>query len=329
MPGTPGPASYGRTVIRLTNEVDGEILNRGYSYWPASWIDDSSGYAFVFVGHASGLPRFYQVNLTTGQVTPIGSPVPYLGTAEGWYWDRNGRVMLLEGPRLHRVNPFNPTEDEVVLDVSEKFPGCRLWQAHSSDDGTVHSASVESVTEIGPYIRLGTIIGRNGQLWQFSGPTRGELDESQVSGDGRWVLIKEGNDNRLIELASGAETVITNADGALGHSDNGPDYAVGEDDQRGAMVLMPFANPTQRTVLHETWNMGHVSVQAGRCLLSGKTELCLVPLDGSRQIETLAPHGMVGEGYDHQVFANLDRSGRAAVFVSNQFGRFDAYLLLI
>jgi len=46
-------------------------------------------------------------------------------------------------------------------------------------------------------------------------------------------------------------------------------------------------------------------------------------------LEVLTAHGMVGGGYDFQVNANLDPTGRVAVFMSNKEGRMDAWLLVL
>lgn len=317
------PGRTGRT-IRVTSEEDGELINRGYSYWSQLWID--ANLVLVFCGHASGRPRFFQVNLETGEVLRLGPMLDYIGTSEGWYWTPNGRLMIPEGPRLHRVNPFNHQEDDVVLDISDTHPGCRLWQCHSSDDGNAHSGTVEQIVESGPYVRLGTVAMRNGALTFFG--ANGPLDESQISRDGRYLVIKEGDDNRIINLTDGSERFIPDANGALGHSDNGPAYAVGEDNQIGACVRVNLENPDDRLVLLRTWNMGHVSVRGGRCVRSGPELLTLVDLNGGGE-SPLTAHGMVPSDYDHQVHGNLDHTGRVACYLSDVAGRMDIYLVIL
>jgi len=311
-------------ILRVTGSEDGVLLNRGYSYYSQVWLHGA--HALVFCGHEDGYPRFFRVDLNSGEIERLGHLVPYTGTAEGWYFDSQGRIYLTDGPRLRRYDLASGL-DEIIFTV-EPADRVRLWQAHSSDDGGVHSATVQGIVADGPYPNLGTVVAVKGVQQYF--PAVGALDESQISGDGRWLLIKEDDDNRLIDLVTGNERTITNADGALGHSDNGPDFAVGEDDQIGACVYVPFAQPVVgRRVLFPTWNLGHVSVRGERCLRSSIDGLSLIALDGSGETP-LAPHGMVGEGYDFQVFANLDHTARVAAFVSNHgSARMDLDLLIL
>lgn len=314
------PLEAGR-VYQVTGPTDGTFHPRFYSYWSNAFIRDGS--AFVFAGHVDGRPRFFRVDLETGGVERLGALVGYGGTAEGWYWDRRGRLMLCDGPRLRRIDPFGRADD-VVLDISDTHPGCRLWQAHSSDDGLVHSATVERITTDGPYQRIGTVASRPG--WRTVFPSFGVLDESQVDRSGAYLIIKEDHDNRIITLATGETRTIRNAEGALGHSDCGHGFIVGEDDQIGACVWIDLQDLSDLR-LFSTWNMGYVSVRGDRCLLSDRTHLSLVALDGSGVTPVVA-HGMVGEGYDFQVKANLDPTGRIACYMSNQgTGRFDVFLV--
>ncbi len=63
----------------------------------------------------------------------------------------------------------------------------------------------------------------------------GDYDECQIDKSGRWLVIKEnvdgrhGEDNRVIDLQTGAERVLLDENGAVGHSDIGFGYMVGTD----------------------------------------------------------------------------------------------------
>jgi len=322
------PMPTGAHIIHVTSFGDGELVNRGYSYWPQAWLETPTS-AIVFCGHADGRSRFWRVDLRSGTVVRLGALLGYGGTGEGWYWDREGWIYLTDGPRLRRVHPFGGG-DRVIFSIEESHPGCRLWQAHSSDDGTVHSATVQRITQDGPYENLGTVVFRAGdQLWF---PAQQPLDESQVTPDGDWLVIKEGNDNRIVHIPTGHERWIRDKEGAVGHSDCGPGFVIGEDDQHGACVIWDLVAWTVR-VLFPTWNMGHISVKGGRRLLSGPQMLSLVSLEGSLDgsaITPVAEHGMMSDGtYDTQVFANLDHTGRVAVFMTNRYGRLDMCVLVL
>lgn len=314
-PSVPG----GDRLVRVTNEQDGTLLNRGYSYWSqAAVLGDRVA---LFCGHADGRPRFFTVH-PDDRVERHGPLLGYTGTGEGWYWDASGWLFLIDGPRLRRVQPLTG-DDHVVLDISHAFPGCDLWQAHSSDQGTTHSATVRRVTSDGPYQKIGTVVLHHGALLFYE--ARGVLDESAITSDGAYLIIKENDDNRIITLASGDERLLSDAAGALGHSDCGPGYMVGENNQIGACVFLDLATLAARP-LFPTWNMGHVSVRAHLGLVSDATHLTLVALDGSGVTRLLA-HGMIGSGYDFITGSNLSPCGRVAAFMSNQAGRMDLYLL--
>jgi hypothetical protein len=313
-------------VVRITDEQDGELLPRMYSYWSNAVILGDGIY--VFAGSASGLPRFFRVS-RSGEVTRLGPLLLYPGTAEGWYWDAHGWIYLLHGSELRRVHPFTGN-DRVVFSIRETHPGCRLWQAHSSEDGQTHSATVEQIVEEGPYPRLGTVVSRYGEQRYFA--ARGALDESQITPDGAFLIIKEDDDNRIITLETGEQRIIREADGAVGHSDCGPGIVVGEfsHGDYGECVLWDLRGPLtlldHRRVLFKTWNMGHLSIRGGICLLSNAEGLHVVDLDRGG-VRFIGNHGMRSDGtYDTQCRANLDPTGRIACYMSNREGRMDVYL---
>lgn len=326
VPGVLPPGIAGR-VIQVTSADDGDLVPRMYSYWSNAWID--GGTAVVFVGHVDGRPRFFRVQLASGSVERLGPRLPYTGTGEGWYWDAAGWIYLCDGPRLRRVNPFDG-RDQVVFDISDRLPGGALWQAHSSDDGQVHSATVQQTGGNDTWPKIGTAVYRNGQTDYF--PARGVLDESQVTADGAFVIIKEDDDNRIITLATGEERILRDADGALGHSDCGPGIAVGEANlpEPGACVLWDLRQPLtldRRRTLFTTWNMGYVALRGGRCLHSDATHLSLVSLENGERTPVVAHGCNAGNDYDSRVKANLDPTGRVACYMTNAGGRFDVSLL--
>lgn len=326
------------TPFQVTNASDGELLPRMYSYWPNAVIEN--GGVLLFVGHADGWPRFFRVDLASRQVERLGPLLPYTGTGEGWYWDREGRLSLVDGPRLRRVGPTSPGQDELILDISETHPGCELWQAHSSDDGRVHSATVRQIVNDGAYPSIGTVVSIDGQQHYFPADTYA-LDESQVTADGAFLIIKSApdDDNLVINLATGEERWLRKADGALGHSDVGPSYMVGadRDHEPRACVRWNLTEPLtmdNRILLAQSddWSdgdLGHVSIKNGRCIISDGLSIHAVDLERGGKTPLIA-HGMVGEGYDCQVKANLSPCGRVACYMSNQgTDRQDVFLLEI
>ena len=287
----------------------GPMQPRMYSYWPNACVIRHRTY--VFAGTLDQESAFYAI-YESGLVQSLGPLLPYKGTTEGWYWDAEGYVYVPDGPRLLRANPFSRLSPDVVVDISVPYPGMRLWQAHTSDDGRVHCATLQRMTD---WAKVGTLIVTDRTLYDV--PAVGTLDESAVTSDGHWVVIKEDDDNRIIRVATGAERRITQIDGAVGHSDCGPSYVIGEDDAHGACVrwdLSGLLAPEDRTPLFDTWNMGHVSVRAGRCLLSNDTILGLVHM-ARGGVTPILEHGATVTDYDSQVRANLSPCGTVATYM--------------
>lgn len=340
------PEPYGTTGIRLTNQDDGEIEPVGYSYWRR--INNHAGQPslFVVMGRTNASALLVAVDKTTYAVT-AGPLDDLVGTGEQWYFSAREPFMLYvtEGRQLVRYNVATH-ERQTVFEVDEAH---YLWQCHSSHDGQVHSATLRRASgeiEASVVYRVGVGI----ELF----PPRQPLDECQIDASGRYLVIKEGEDNRIIDLETKAETVISNADGALGHSDNGFGYAVGEDDhhaQPGAFVWVNLANPSDRRLISHTtdWepmsrHVAHGNAPQGRVLLSSacrvnvprSNEFVLAPLDGSLQLHVVAPNLIDldapggGDDYRKQAHANIDTTGTFACWSANcGTDRLDAFLLAL
>ena len=112
--------------------------------------------------------------------------------------------------------------------------GKYLWQMHSSGDDRVHSATVK---DSNTYQDLGCLVYREDTHQHLFFTPRGDYDECQIDKSGRWLVIKENvdnaynEDNRVIDIETGAEQVLWDQNGAAGHSDMGYGYIVGEDDK--------------------------------------------------------------------------------------------------
>lgn len=311
----------GPVVFPITTDADGPLIPRMYPGWANAWLQ-TNNIAVVFAGHPDGTPRFFSVDLSTGLVARLSLQMPYGGTTEGWSWDREGRILLLEGPRLRRVNPLTGL-DEVLLDITDLLPGCDLWQSHSSDNGRVHAATVrdpQNPLPSGAYPYLGTVILHNGErLYESS--IAGALDESAVTRDGSFVIIKErhneGDDNRILDLDSGDRWWIADQERAVGHSDCGPDFIVGEADKPdpGGCGIW-YLRDHRFQFLFPTLNMGYVSYGGGVCLHTDDTTISRLDLVLGERTPLVA-HGVTATDYDSRVKANLDYTGRVATYMAN------------
>jgi hypothetical protein len=301
----PAPDGEGPRVILVH---PGPFAPRMMSDRANAWVEGDTVYVFAGSRDTGG-PLFFGVDLATEQVTARPDlNVPYGGETEFWYWTPDGYLMIGSGLQLHRVDPRNGS-DEIVMDASVIPDAHMIDQWHSSDDGRTHSATVKNAA----YQKIGTIItGPHGQRFEAA---VGQLDESQPTRTGSHIVIKQnGEDNRIINLATGEVWDLADADGAIGHSDCGPDFIVGESNLPGPGRCVKLDLRThERTDLFLTDNMGYVSVRGGRCLHSGDTHLSLVAMDGSGSTPLIAHGG--GSAYDDRVKANLSPCARVACYM--------------
>jgi hypothetical protein len=279
---------------------------RIYSYYANAWVNPNDGTTHVF---ASG-PTFFAIS-ADGSIQGSPASMRYAGETECWSWDLQGYIYLPVGDRILRVNPFTG-EEQVVMTAPA---GYTLWQQNQSDDGQVHTATLKDAS----WRMVGTIYnyrGRQDIVW-----AEGELNESIVTKCGEFAIIQEkfgdSHDNRIIELASGREIYrITDAEGAVGHCDTGHGIVIGEDNFLGACVVWDLRARTKRALWH-TWNMGHVSFEAGRLLSSDSESLTLVDVNNASMQHVISHGGRVTADYDTSIRANLSPCGRRATYMIN------------
>lgn len=336
------PAPYGTRGSRITNSSDGMVRPVGMAYWPC--LNNSTGHAdvWVFVSIEDTLTLF-SVDKTSLAVQRLG-PMPFHSTGEFCYWSFS-ESDLLYVPQDNRLLRYNVETHQV--DVAAEAPS-PITQCHSSYDGRVHSMTLEG----------GAAVWRNGTILRF--PSSSGYDECQVDKSGRWLLIKEGTDNRLIDLESRREFTLTDKQGAVGHSDMGFGYVIGEEDQTdpgGVFRLWLFSDtgPIDGGVVYSTdWtgmsryvshcNAFPAPAQQNAVLCSAShagdvaraNELVHVPLDGSGRIVTVCPNltdlnaSGGGEEYWRKCRANIDPTGRYACFSGNMGSeRMDVFVVAI
>jgi hypothetical protein len=98
----------------------------------------------------------------------------------------------------------------------------------------VHSATVKNPGGV----KIGCVVYRDNapagtSPFRFYAPRdQYALDECALDKGGDWLVIHEGEDNRVVNLQDDGEgVVLTNEAGAHGHADLGYGYSVGADDQ--------------------------------------------------------------------------------------------------
>jgi hypothetical protein len=371
------PAPYSTVGVRVTNADDCQghdcVLPVGYSYW--SNINNHAGRDEMLIvlgldrSRGGGGPTLFSYNKSTGETRnrgPLfdaGSPYSW-SSGEGWYFSasRPDALYMTHGARILR-HDVSSHATEVVADVRVDFGADKyIWQAHSSADDRVHSATLR---QMDTWEMLGCVVyGAGGGTPRFF-PKQGAFDECQIDKSGRWLVIKEnvdgrhGEDNRIIDLSSGAEQVLLDEEGAAGHSDLGFGVMVAEDNfnsRPGAVLRWDLTNDIHgtgqgRLVYRLTsWatGLGHIALgaqddsvacasNASRLDLPRVNEIVCFPLDGSLNAHVVAPNltdlnaaGGGGDDYAKLPKGNLDPTGEYFIWTANAgTNRLDAFVVRI
>lgn len=252
-------------------------------------------------------------------------------TGEGCYFSAHDPSILYI-PVNNRLLAFNidNTELRTVWEGSSN-----LWQCHSSYDEDVHSATLkDSNWEV-----IGWAVLDHGVKKHF--PIKGEPDECQIDKSGEYLIIKEDNYNRIINVQDGTEKIIQNEEGALGHSDCGFRCALGENDYSsypGALDFIDF--PTLASaMMYSTgiWNMGYFSFTNAKPtpladqfgLITTPTELIKIQLNGRGEGIKICDNLTENQEYENRPKANLCPEGEFAIWTSWVGGNLNAYLVRV
>ena len=377
------PAPYGTTGVRLTNAGDcggGDCVNYvGYSYWRNINNHVGSDTMLIVLGldrqKGGGGPTLFSYDKNSGETRNLGplfSPDSSYswGSGEGWYFSATQRNALYmnDGSRLMRYDVVTHAM-QTVFDVRDHLGADRrIWQIHSSNDDTVHSATVKDAG----YNDVGCVAYNQSTGRATFIARKGAFDECQIDKSGRWLLVKEnvdgrnGEDNRIIDLQTGAEQIFYDEQGAAGHSDLGFGYLVAEDNmynQAGAVRVWRFGQDMtaagQGTLVYalSSWDGGgvghlsHSNAQSGtpinqqmvcssnayRVNLPRVNEIVCYRLDGSMNTLVVAPNmtdlnasGGGSDDYAKRPKGNLDPTGEYFIWTSNAgTNRSDAFIVRI
>jgi Bacterial Ig domain len=380
------PAPYHTPAYRLTTPDDCGgtdcVTSVGYSYWATMNNSAGSGllYAFVTLGGHGG-PTLFSVDKATGAVRKIG-PLFSSGdklseeSGEGWYFSASRQTSLYVyatvSTTLYRYDVLARTR-QTVFDIAQHFGADKyIWQVHSSHNDAVHSFTLR---QNGSYAMLGCAVYDETKASFTYFPKRGDFDECQIDQSGRYLLIKEnvdgrnGEDNVVEDLQTGAEQVLLDENGAGGHSDMGFGYMVAEDNwykAPGATRLWFFDRPltdaSQGQLMNRAadWDntsvsedhLSHLNAVAGvppaqQYVCSSHAtnantprgnEVYCYPLDGSLRVLVVAPT-MVdvdaaggSDVYTKLPKGNLDVTGQFFMWTSNMEGngrRLDAFIVRV
>jgi hypothetical protein len=377
------PAPYNTTGVRLTNQHDcGEWYDCVNTLGGASWrnMNNSAGSNLLYIvlgldkSNGGAGPSLFRYNKTTGDTENLGPLFEpdddrTWSTMEGWYFSATQPTTWYQNVdhEFQRYDVLTHTT-AVVFDIRDQFGDDKeIWHAHSSHDDRVHSFILRLINN---YDQIGCGVYRE-DTHQFSYyPAQSlYLHECQVDQSGQWLLIKEdldglgGEDNRIVRLATGTETVLLEGQGAPGLSDNGFDGMVAADSTAalpGAVRTWTFPTTPGPVVYHglpdQPPSFVHISFTNGRSAAFDlqyacgsavsrtngprANEVVCVRLDGSLATLAVAPvmtdldafGGSGGPGDDDikQPVGNLDPTGEFYLWTSNiHSDRLDAFLVRV
>jgi hypothetical protein len=361
------PAPYNTQGVRITVPADCGgtdcVQIGGYSYWALMNNHVGSNTMYIVLNlRGNGGPTLFSYDKATDAVTKTGALFasgPHASSStEAWYFSATQPsklyTMLTMDSKLQRYDVATRTF-QTVFDVASNtalFGANRyIWQAHSSADDSVHSFTVKSLSN---YSDLGCGVYKESTGQFLFYPATGNFDECQVDQSGRWLQIKgqvdglDGDDNRIIDLQSGAEKQLLDRAGAPGHSDMGHGYMVGADNwapNNYSTKLWSLGQSPMRGIevyRASDWNAGgpqHIShlnakpgVAPAQQYVCGSgsnatsdargNELMCFRLDGSYDTLIVAPimtqvPASVTDLYYYHPKANVDVTGQYAIWTSN------------
>ncbi len=265
------PAPYNTRGVRITTATDcggQDCVDMIYSYWRNMSNSAGSNTMYIFIGldrnRGGQGPTLFSYDKTTEALTEVGplfaSSSPYSwNSAEGWYFSYGmpTKIYMQSGSKLLRYDVLTHVM-ETVFDSTTQYPNSVIKQTNSSNDDDVHSATLE---DAGTYATLGCMAYKVSTKQFYYYPAQGKFDECQIDKSGRYLLIKEklpsdtcascDEDNLFVDLQTGTQTVLTDQNGAGGHSDMGYGTYVAVDNWNN------YANAWR------VWNLGSSPLAGG------------------------------------------------------------------
>ena len=373
------PAPYNTEAVRLTTAGDcgGTDCVRyvAYSYWRNMNNHAGSDHMLIFLtlmkSFGGGGPTLFRYDKTTGHITKVGplfEPSSRFSaeSGEGWYFSGTmpTKLYITDGPKLLRYDVITHVLED-VFDVTAKFGRNRtIWQAHSSDDDRVHSATLQA-TGSGEYLGCLVFFERAGRYRYY--PKIGTFDECTLDKSGRWTISLEDLGvrldiaNRIFDNSTGQETRLKGPYTTLGHMDTGYGYMLGADNFHPlpcATILWNLEpSPSLGPVVHYNFDwpidhanhLSHTNAKPGAPASDqyacgsnadrypfAQNEVVCFRLDGSRNRLVVAPvmsdlnAAGGGDDYGKMPKGNLDITGRYFLWTSNLGSdRLDAFLVKV
>jgi hypothetical protein len=331
--------TFGTTIMRVTDQNDGQSNFNYYSYWPTFNLDDTK--FFIACDNSPMLYRFdpngFRI-ISKGplfdQVLPGGG---YMSTEDAEWSGTNANILYgYYGLKLWAFDVSARTYT-LIKDFTGLVPAGYLGQMSRSLDDNMFAFTLKN----GSYAPTGYMVWQRDQNRVVRNVSLSNFDEVELDKTGRYLVVKaefgSGIDFQVVDLQTGGTTGLTDPapDYSPGHSDNGQQMVVGQDNWNNQFTIRNLATPHQfKTVISfgNDWSQAnHLSLLADNeswCVISNYTagsapvgpfrqEVFQASTDGTQSVRRLAHHHSVYRDYWDTPRADISRSGRFVAFTSN------------
>lgn len=331
--------TFGTTIMRVTDETDGNSNYNYYSYWPTFNLDSSR-----FFIACDGSPMLYRFDAANFRIISKGplfdKTLPgggYISTEDAEWSGTNPNVLYgYYGLQLWAYDVSARTYT-LVKDFTGELPVGYLGQMSRSLDDNVFAFTKKDPN----WTPTGYVVWRRDQNRILANVTLSNFDEVEMDKTGRYLVVKAefggSIDFQVWDLQGGGMQSLTDPapDYSPGHSDNGRGIVVGHDNWNNQYTIRSLATPHQyQKVISfgSDWSQAnHISMlgdDEGWCLISNFTngsgplgpfrqEIFQASTDGSQSVRRLAHHHSVYRDYWDTPRGDISRDGRFVAFTSN------------
>ncbi|MDH3676346.1 MAG: hypothetical protein OES12_12695 [Anaerolineae bacterium] len=348
--GTFTDPTFGTTIIRVTDENDGNGNMHYYSY--ISPFNANSTRFFLKTGSRSnGSNTLYTINNTSNKISKVGSLPGYNESSMVWH-PTNPDIYYAADGGLKIVSYNVVTKAKgTVKDFSGTWSGVYLWQMSMSDDGDVFAFTLKNsnnYSEVG----IGAYRVSTGKVYRWD---TSPIDECQIDKSGNFVFLHKGSNasKTVWNLNTGEKTTITPGTQYhdISHYDQGSGFIVGSDGWASEGLTLSkreLSNPLGwvDVFVGQSWNCdAHISLRNndnqygyvstvtpdGSVTKPMENEIIQFTLDGSKNYRRLAHTRSSYRTYEATPRVAVDRNGKYLMFGSDwdNSGRLDVFILVI
>lgn len=321
----PNPIGGNMSIVRITRDEQ-NVAPIGMSYWRNINQHAGSDILEVCLSINNELTTFMLDKRSLDVLSERQLGIQHTG--EGINYSRKYSDMLYYGMNNEYFKLNTKTGAKELVWISPY----NLWQIHMNYNEDIFSGTLKDDN----WNIVG--FGVNDRLF----PLKFKPDECQIDKSGEWLCIKETRDddklvNRFINIKTEAERIIQAEEGAIGHSDCGWGYILGENsfsNLGGAVDFLDLNTGARKLVYHTgKWNLGYVSLTNARpntserfLVSSADGRLLIIDSNGKdKQICDLP----ITDDYPIRPKANQCPNGEYAVWTDARSGKLEAYIVRI